>query len=243
MTTPVATARSTRASDAVVSSLALASHSAEHHLQVSAEAYDAAIRRFVPHYEEALSEVAAALSGLEGEVLDVGAGTGALTGYLARALPRARFTALDVDGAMLGQARARLRELGGRVKYVQAPFLEARGPVDAVVASLSLHHVPTREEKVRVYAHLRSVGRVLISSDAMVSREPRAGAWAVAEVLAHLVRNGDTPEAAQARFDSWQREDFYFGIAEELEMLREAGFSSVDVRWRRGPLGVIVAQR
>lgn len=221
-------------------------HSVEHHLHVSAGGYDADIRRFVPHYDEALSVVAQALHGSSGDILDVGAGTGALTAHLARALPDARFTALDVDGTMLEQARARLREFGGRVSFVQASFLEASAPRDAVVASLSLHHVPSRDEKVRVYRHLRGVlreGGVLISADAMVPRNEVAARALWAEWTAHLVHGGDSPEAASARFASWKAEDFYFSVADELAMLGEAGFSALDVKWRRGPLGVLVATR
>jgi tRNA (cmo5U34)-methyltransferase len=218
-------------------------HSVEHHLHVSAGGYDADIRRFVPHYDEALGVVVDALRGFEGTALDAGCGTGALVGHLARAFPRARFVGLDVDGAMLEQARARLREFGERVSYVQAPFLEARGPVDAVVASLSLHHVATREEKVRVYRHLREVAPVLISADAMVPREEVAARQLWDDWAAHLVRGGDTPEGARERFASWKAEDFYFSVAEELELAREAGFRAVELKWRRGPLAVLVAHR
>jgi tRNA (cmo5U34)-methyltransferase len=219
------------------------SHSVEQHLQVSVAGYDADIRRFVPHYDEALGVVAAELGDFDGHVLDVGTGTGALIGHLARHCPRARFTGLDLDPAMLEQAKLRLREFGERVRCVHAAFLDARGPVDAVVASLSLHHVPSREDKVRVYAHLRSVAPVLISADAMVPREPQVAEKLWNDWAAHLVRGGDSPEGAQERFESWKREDFYFSVAEELAMLREAGFSAVELRWRRGPLGVLVARR
>lgn len=219
------------------------SHSVEQHLQVSVEGYDADIRRFVPHYDEALSVVVEALRGFDGTALDLGSGTGALIGHLAPAFPTARFTALDVDGAMLAQARARLAHFGDRITYVKAPFLEARGPMDAVVASLSLHHVPTREEKVRVYRHLREVAPLLVSSDAMVPSDAQASRQLWDDWTAHLVRGGDTPDEARARFESWRREDFYFSVADELEMAREAGFRSVDLKWRRGPLAVLVARR
>lgn len=221
-------------------------HSVEKHLQVSVAGYDADIRRFVPHYDEALGVVADALRGEALDVLDVGTGTGALTAHLARALPKARFTALDVDAAMLDQARQRLNEFANRVSFVKASFLEASGPRDAVVASLSLHHVPDRAEKVRVYRHLRSVlreGGVLISADAMVPRDAVAAKQLWEDWTAHLVRGGDSPEGARERFESWKAEDFYFSVADELAMATEAGFRAVDLRWRRGPLGVLIATR
>jgi hypothetical protein len=58
----------------------------------------------------------------------------------------------------------------------------------------------------------------------------------------HLVEHGDSEARAHERFAEWAREDRYFGIDEELDMLREAGFCEVDVRWRQGPSAVLVAR-
>lgn len=108
------------------------------------------------------------------EILDVGAGTGALTAHLAERSPRARFTVLDVDAAMLSRVTALAKA--------------------------------TRQR------------------------------WA-----AHLVANGVTEARAYARFDEWAKEDRYFSIEEEIDMLRTAGFRSAEVVWRTGPCAVMVA--
>jgi hypothetical protein len=76
---------------------------------------------------------------------------------------------------------------------------------------------------------------------------PAAAALAapvMARWASHLVReNGDSEAEAYARFASWAREDRYFGVDEELDLLREAGFAEVDVRWRVGGQSVLVARR
>jgi len=222
-------------------------HSVAQHLHVHVGDYDAQVRRLVPHYEEALGEVIEAMSPKPpSSVLDVGCGTGALAAMLAQRFSTARVTGLDVDASMLEQARARLTAFGERCSFVNGRFLEASGTFDAVVASLSLHHVPSRDEKRAVYAHLRerlSEGGLLVSADAMVPRdEPLAAAlrerWA-----GHLMHHGFTREQALEHFEQWKREDFYFSIDEELSLLRDAGFGGVELRWRRGPLGVRVGRR
>ena len=50
-------------------------HSVERHLNVAADGYDAAIRRFIPHYDEMLRTAVELLGGLATRaprVLDVG---------------------------------------------------------------------------------------------------------------------------------------------------------------------------
>lgn len=222
-------------------------HSVAQHLHVHVGDYDAQVRRLVPHYEEALTEVLDALSPTPpASVLDVGCGTGALAAMLAHRFATARVTGLDVDASMLAQARARLTPFAERCHFVNGRFLEASGTFDAVVASLSLHHVPSRDEKRAVYAHLRerlTDGGLLVNADAMVPRDEALATALRERWAAHLVHHGFTREQALEHFEQWKREDFYFSIDEELELLGDAGFTGVELRWRRGPLGVLVARR
>ena len=61
----------------------------------------------------------------------------------------------------------------------------------------------------------------------------------------HLVASGDSEREAYARFDEWAKEDRYFPVADELARLAAAGFAPdrIDVRWRSGPIAVVVAVR
>src|SRR5712691_10064517 len=116
-------------------------HSVKRHLDVSADAYDVEIRRFIPHYDEMLAtgvELLATLAPPVAHVLDLGGGTGALSAAVLRALPKAHVTVLDVDRAMLGEARRRLAPFGGRVEFREGSFLDPLPAADAVVASLAL---------------------------------------------------------------------------------------------------------
>src|SRR5260370_32167568 len=54
------------------------------------------------------------------EVLDLGAGTGLLSAMIAAAFPKARLTLFDLTPEMLMIARARLKPLGKRVRFVTA---------------------------------------------------------------------------------------------------------------------------
>ena len=226
------------------------SHSVERHLEVAPDVYDVQIRRFVPGYEAMLEEVAGALlehlPGGAGRIVDLGAGTGALSQTIAARLPAAQLTLVDVDAAMLAEAEARLAAHRARIELRRASFTDALPECDAAVASLSLHHIHAPNDKSDMYRNvLRALrpGGVFVNADATVPTAPALAEPIRRRWAAHLVEHGDTQAQAFERFAQWATEDRYFGIDEELEMLRQAGFVEIDVRWRVGPSTVIVARR
>ncbi|HEU4413040.1 MAG TPA: class I SAM-dependent methyltransferase [Polyangiaceae bacterium] len=223
-------------------------HSVERHLAVGPAAYDDEIRRFVPGYDAMLDEAASAVAEHApgaARVLDLGAGTGALSERVAARCPGARFVLLDADAAMLARAGARLEGLRGRLELRAGRFTDPLPAADAAVASLALHHVPDLDEKARVYrgvAASLAPGAPLVVADAFLPEAPALAAPVWRRWAAHLVAGGDTEAEAFARFGEWQKEDRYFSLAQELAALASAGFAA-DVRWRGGPVAVIVALR
>ncbi len=79
-------------------------------------------------------------------VVDLGAGSGTGSLALARELPGATVTAVDVDAEMLAHLRQRAAEagLGDRIRTVQADLDQPwpdLGPADLIWASASMHHM------------------------------------------------------------------------------------------------------
>lgn len=222
-------------------------HSVEQHLATAPAVYDLDIRRFVPGYDAMLHEAIGALEELvetpAARVLDLGAGTGALADMIAKRFPMFALTLLDEDASMLERARQRL---GSGPQLVCGSFADRLPPCDAAVASLSLHHVRSRKEKRRIYRRIVKAlapGGVFVNADAAVPSEPGLKIPLMQRWAAHLVAHGDTEQQAFDRFAQWAKEDRYFSIDDELEMLDGAGFAAVDVRWRAGPMSVIVARQ
>ena len=91
------------------------SHVVRKHLRLESDAYDAAIRTFIPGYEEALTRAASEIAGVHPTlVLDLGTGTGALAEALLAHDRAGAVEALDIDPEMLAQARLRLTRFGPR---------------------------------------------------------------------------------------------------------------------------------
>ena len=220
-------------------------HSVQRHLRVEVDAYDEAIRRFIPGYEAMLDVAAREIASVEPRhVLDLGGGTGALAEAILLAAPGATVELIDVDPDMLAVARERLDGYGRRTRFREASFDDPLPEADAVAASLALHHVPTMDEKRGLFARIHDClrpGGVFVNADATMpaepkSREPAWRAWA-----AHLVSRGIAEERAYRHFAEWQEEDTYFPKEVESAAMRAAGFE-VEQAWAEVPMVVAVGR-
>ena len=184
-------------------------HSVKRHLDVDAEAYDVQIRRFIPSYDDMLAtavELLASLTGPTVRVLDLGGGTGALSSAILDGLPQARVTVLDIDAEMLAEARRRLARFGDRVGFREASFLDPLPTVDAVVASLALHHVHDLDQKTEMYRAICAAltpGGAFLNLDAAVSEDPRVNALVFDRLASHLGEHGIADADARAHFAAW----------------------------------------
>jgi tRNA (cmo5U34)-methyltransferase len=139
-----------------------------------AQDYDSQRRRLVPCFEEFYGTAVRLLSLRGGEVarvLDLGAGTGLMSGAVLEAFPDAQVVLLDGASEMLAQARARLPE--SSLSTIEADLRDPlpEGPFDAVVSALAIHHL----EDVDKRDLLARIGQVLRPGGAFVNAEHVAG--------------------------------------------------------------------
>jgi tRNA (cmo5U34)-methyltransferase len=227
----------------------VSTHSVKRHLDVDADGYDVQIRRLIPHYDEMIEtgvEVLRALVPANAHVLDLGGGTGALSAAVLEGLPGVRITLLDVDPDMLGEARRRLAPFADRVAFREGSFHDPLPAADAVVASLSLHHVHELEIKTELYRRIRDAlppGGVLLNLDAAVSEGARLNQLVFDRMAERMGDHGITDAEARRHFASWAEEDRYFPLDAELGALRAAGFDEVECIWRRALSAITCALR
>ena len=222
-------------------------HSVKRHLRLEIESYDRTIRTWIPGYEEALKRAAQEVAGVSPDrVLDLGAGTGALSEAILERTATAVVELLDVDAEMLAQARVRLERFGRRVRFRRQSFHDALPQCDAVAASLALHHVPDMTEKTRLYGRIHAAlahDGVLVNADVTMpdAREPQRSedyaAWA-----AHLVACGIEETRAYRHFEEWAGEDTYFPLEVELEAMTRAGFAA-RCAWKDTPNTLLVGRK
>jgi SAM-dependent methyltransferase len=105
---------------------------------------------------------------LRGDVLEIGAGSGAMAAGLLHAAPDLRMIVTDYDGPMVAAAGRLLAPAGERVTVRQAdatalPF--ADDSFDAVLSVLMLHHVVDWERAVAEAARVLRPGGVVVGAD------------------------------------------------------------------------------
>lgn len=215
------------------------------HLGIKPGEYDKLIATLIPHYRELIDAAASAVDTVARNtpaVVDLGTGSGTLAQRILKARPKARLIGIDSDGSMLATASRRLR---GNIQTIEENFEHIRIPrCDVVSASFSLHHIPTGQRKGALYKRccqsLRP-GGMFVSADCFLAssavlRERHRQAW-----LEHLAR-GHTRRKAEQFLRTWAKEDVYFTLDREIELLRDAGFD-VEVTWRKDSFAVVVGLR
>jgi trans-aconitate methyltransferase len=218
------------------------------HLRIRVAEYDRKIQTFIPYYREMLSVAAGALQPrlTSPLIVDLGTGTGALAKLCLEAVPAGRLTGLDTDSEMLAVAAQRLR-------VTQRPSVElkkksfTRGTLpraNYITAAFSLHHIKTRGLKVRLYQRCIEAlhaGGALVSVDCMPPSQPDLHESAMQAWIRHLEGHYSSRDA-NGHLSAWAKEDRYFPLDQEVEMLRSVGFK-VEIVWRRESFAVIRATK
>jgi trans-aconitate methyltransferase len=146
---------------------------------------------------------------------------------------------VDSDEHMLALARQRL---GTRLTALAGNFLSIPlPPCDVITASFALHHVPTRRRKAALYARCFSAlrpGGMLVNADCCTASNARLEAHDRAAWRTHLQQRYSKARS-EGFLRAWAKEDVYFRLEDEIDLLESAGFA-VDVPWRRDGFAVIV---
>lgn len=212
-----------------------------------APAYHALRRRLVPGLDD-LYGTAADLLALRGgplaRVLDLGAGTGLLSAYVAERHPGVELVLVDGAAAMLEQARRLLAPHATTVLVQDLRDALPAGPFDAVVSALAIHHLDDRDKRdldARVFAVLRPGG-------AFVNAEQVRGPTAWLDARQHegwlaACRRHGASEAELAQALERMVADRDTDTETQLRWLREAGYDDVDCFYRRWHFAVIAGWR
>ncbi|HXV65580.1 MAG TPA: class I SAM-dependent methyltransferase [Vicinamibacteria bacterium] len=183
-------------------------------------------------------------------VVDLGAGTGALSYSILEAFPGAEVTALDGSASMRAHASERLKSFGSRFRALEfvlesSEWLDRCRDADAVVTSLCLHHLDD-EGKRRVFAaihdELADDGAFIICDLVAPQREEALELFRESWDLATRERAVRAGDAAVGKFFETEHWNTYrypdpvdrpAPLASQLLWLAEAGFAVVDCFWLR----------
>lgn len=214
----------------------------------STPTYDDWMRRALLGYTDLFGNAVRVIpfeTGSAIRVLDLGAGTGSFAAHVAEVFPNASFVLMDVADKMLEVARERFKDQGSRFTFEIADYrhLQGKQEYDLVVSSLSIHHL-TDEEKSSlfksIYGVLKPTGAFInidqIRGETETLRRLNWNRW-----LSHVRSSGATEEQIRASIERRTTYDKDALMSDQINWLKQAGFSDVDVVYKNFFLGVFLA--
>jgi SAM-dependent methyltransferase len=192
-------------------------------------------------------------------VLDLGCGDGLLLATVLEAFPEAEGVGVDYSPPMLGQARTRLAAFGPRAAVVEADLAApawrgaVRGPLDAVVSGLAIHHLPD-DRKRSLYGEiygLLAAGGTFLNCEHVASATPHIEKMFDDAVSEHLWRRrrerGEEVTLEQVHKAFLERPDraanILASVEDQCRWLREIGFRDVDCFWKYFELAIFGGRR
>lgn len=204
----------------------------------AAEKYDQDRRKLIPCFDEfyaAILELLPSPAEAPRRVLDLGAGTGILSAFIAEAYPPARITAADFSEKMLNQARRRFASQPERVELLLLDYVKDNlpGDFDVIVSAMSIHHLTEPEKRAlygKIYGALRA-GGIFINADQVLGPTPEIERHYHA-VWLRQAREKGIAETSLAECLERMKEDKQNPLLDQLAWLRETGFDPVDCAYK-----------
>lgn len=228
--------------------------------------YDSDAPKAVACYRHLHAEIVRHLKFPAGQpvrVVDLGAGGGRLLESILKRTPAARGVWVDSSPVMRVVAGRRLARFNGRVTWLEAPMESAawdgaEGAYDAVVSSISIHHLPDEGKQAlfgRIHRALRPGGIVAIA-DEVLGGDWEAQKGHLREWDAFTHAQGQAGRISPAWMTLWgtfcdrvlpdpehNPTERWSPPARQVEWLRAAGFTDAQVWWEHAMWAVFGGRR
>jgi tRNA (cmo5U34)-methyltransferase len=209
------------------------------HFESEAQQFDDLIAKLIPHYDQMVAALVAALpfdAGAPIRVFDIGCGTGTISFAILQTFPHAHITCLDLAENMLAMARQKLARYP-QVHYVADDFnhFEFAESYDAIVSSLALHHAVTDDDKRALYRRIfaaLSPGGVFYNADVILGANEFLQSLYMRQWRAFMGQHMSEEEITGTWLPKYESEDRPASLMKQLSWLAEIGFVEVDVIWK-----------
>ena len=204
-----------------------------------AEGYDQHMQANVVDYEEFYSSIAEPIAFTEKPltIMDIGCGTGIELSYILDKAPNAKIYCNDISSGMLSRLKDKHSEYHDQFVFIEGSYLELNLPnvtFDYVISVMTLHHLDEKL-KINLYRVLRNLLKtngIYIEGDFVVNQvESEKYTKIYQEHLMQIARNGI------------YHIDIPFTVEKQLRCIRNAGFTDIDLLWKKKKAAVFVAKK
>ena len=199
--------------------------------------YTEFVYRCVPRYDEMLSVLFAYLPAefSPRSILELGCGTGNLTGLIHRHFPGAHVNAVDTSGECIQECKGRIPD--AEIEYIAADFRQLDfpgGSLDLIMSSIAVHHLED-DEKERLFGKTLewlAPGGIITFCDQFRGEpaslyEEHIRAW-----REFAFDKGATEDEWKMWMEHQDRHDHHASVLKHMDWLRGAGYATVDCTWR-----------
>jgi tRNA (cmo5U34)-methyltransferase len=179
-------------------------------------------------------------------VLDIGAGTGNLSRSVLEVFSEVKAVLMDFSSNMLSAAPKVLSQFEGRFDTIVADFIEAdlgTGIYSAIVSSFAIHHCRGNAEYAELYERIEkaiaSTG-IFVCCDVVAGANSEMTLQNEREWVSFLGQQGLSKDEADRILSNYHVEDSPIDLWTHLQLLKGAGFNSVEVAWKRSNFAVYV---
>lgn len=208
------------------------------HFNNEAESFDTRVQKNIPCYNEMITALVNAIpdNKEDPKILDLGCGTGNITGKVLERFPKARVTCLDLSENMIEIAKNKLSDYE-TIEYVVDDFTQMQidTEYDAVISSLALHHIASDEEKEAMYGDIHDalkIGGVFYNADVIKASNKYNEQLYNRIALEEMKENGVTDEEILEHKSKRDANDIPITLHKHIKMLENTGFQEIDVIWK-----------
>ncbi|MDR0198469.1 MAG: class I SAM-dependent methyltransferase [Methanomassiliicoccaceae archaeon] len=218
------------------------------HFEEEAKEFDILIQKLIPKYNEMIDALVSVIPFHKEKrfsAADLGCGTGTVAKAVKDAFPNVKITCVDIAGNMLDIAK---EKVGREMRYVQADLdhYEFDERYDLVVSSLALHHQVSDEDKMRLYGKVYSAlspNGMFVNADVVLGGDEGIQSVYMGKWSRFMERSFSKEEVDGTYLPRYYAEDSPAKMTSHLDMLKECGFSVVDVVYKHYNFAVYCAKK
>lgn len=169
-----------------------------------------------------------------GTILDLGAGTGLLTKWVVEKYPNAKYTLVDIADEMLEIAKQRFKGFNNITFKIEDYRYGIHGEkYNAIISSMSIHHLDS-DEKRNLYKDIFNAledGGIFINADQVKGEDEESEEIVKGYQLNHIENCSLSREEKDNTYERIKL-DKMDKMSDQINMLKEAGFKSVDIYYK-----------